>query len=39
VRDIAELRALAAANQLRLAQISEMPSNNAVLTFKRINPA
>jgi len=39
VRDIAELRALAAANQLRLAQISEMPSNNAVLTFERINPA
>jgi SAM-dependent methyltransferase len=39
VRDIAELSALAAANQLRLAQISEMPSNNAVLTFKRINPA
>ncbi len=39
VRDIAELRTLAAANQLRLAQISEMPSNNAVLTFKRINPA
>ena len=39
VRDIAELRTLAAANQLRLAQISEMPSNNAILTFKRINPA
>ena len=39
VRDIAELRALATANQLRLAQISEMPSNNAILTFARINPA
>jgi SAM-dependent methyltransferase len=39
VRDIAELRALAAANQLRLAQVSEMPANNAILTFKRINPA
>ena len=39
VRDIAELRALAATHQLRLAQISEMPSNNAVLTFERINPA
>jgi len=39
VRDIAELRALAAASKLRLAQISEMPSNNAILTFARINPA
>jgi SAM-dependent methyltransferase len=39
VRDIAELRALAAANQFRLAQISEMPSNNAILTFARLNPA
>ena len=39
VRDIAELRALAAASKLRLAQISEMPSNNAILTFKQLNPA
>ena len=39
VRDIAELRALAAANQLRLAGISEMPANNAILTFARLNPA
>ena len=39
VRDIAELRALAAANKLCLTQISEMPSNNAILTFARINPA
>jgi SAM-dependent methyltransferase len=39
VRDIAELRALAAASKLRLAQISEMPSNNAILTFERLNPA
>jgi hypothetical protein len=39
VRDIAELRALATASKLHLAQISEMPSNNAILTFKRINPA
>ena len=39
VRDTADLRALAAANGLRLAQLSEMPSNNAILTFERINPA
>jgi SAM-dependent methyltransferase len=39
VRDITELRALAAASKLRLAQISEMPSNNAILTFKQLNPA
>ena len=39
VRDTADLRALAAANGLRLAQMSEMPSNNAILTFERINPA
>ena len=39
VRDIAELRALAATNQLRLAEISEMPANNAILTFARLNPA
>ena len=39
VRDIAELRTLAAANKLRLVEIFEMPSNNAILTFARINPA
>jgi SAM-dependent methyltransferase len=39
VRDVADLQALAAANQLRLAEMSEMPSNNAILTFARINPA
>ena len=39
VRDITDLRALAAANRLRLVQISEMPSNNAILTFARLNPA
>ena len=39
VRDTAELGALAAANKLRLAEISEMPSNNAILTFARLNPA
>jgi SAM-dependent methyltransferase len=39
VRDIAELNALATANKLRLAEMSEMPSNNAILTFARLNPA
>ncbi len=39
VRDIAELGTLATANQLRLAELSEMPSNNAILTFARLNPA
>jgi len=39
VRDTADLRSLAAANGLRLAQMSELPSNNAILTFERINPA
>ena len=39
VRDTADLRALAAANGLRLAQLSEMPADNAMLTFDRINPA
>ena len=37
VRDVADLRTLAATNGLRLAQISEMPSNNAILTFERIS--
>ena len=36
VRDTADLRALAAANGLRLADITEMPSNNAILTFERV---
>ncbi len=35
VRDVAELRTLAAANGLYLAQLSEMPSNNAILIFGR----
>lgn len=39
VRDIADLRALGATNGLRLAEISEMPANNAILVFERINPA
>ena len=37
VRDIADLRTLAATNGLRLAQMSEMPSNNAILAFERIS--
>jgi hypothetical protein len=36
VRDIVDLRALAKNNGLRLAQLSEMPSNNAVLIFERV---
>ena len=36
VRDVADLRALAARNGLRLAEIVEMPSNNAVLIFDRL---
>jgi len=35
VRDIADLRALAATNGLCLAQMSEMPSNNAILAFEK----
>lgn len=35
VRDTADLRALAARNGLRLAEIVEMPANNAVLAFAR----
>jgi len=35
VRDTADLRKLAAMNGLRLAQMSEMPSNNAILIFER----
>jgi hypothetical protein len=39
VRDIADLKKLSAANGLRLAELTEMPSNNAILAFERINPA
>ena len=35
VRDTADLRDLAAANGLRLAELVEMPANNAVLVFAR----
>jgi hypothetical protein len=35
VRDVADLRALAARNGLRLADLVEMPSNNAILIFER----
>jgi SAM-dependent methyltransferase len=35
VRDTADLRALAAKNGIRLVQMSEMPSNNAILIFER----
>jgi len=35
VRDTADLRALAAAHGLRLTEIVEMPSNNAILAFDR----
>jgi len=39
VRDIADLKKLGTANALRLAELIEMPSNNAILVFERINPA
>jgi SAM-dependent methyltransferase len=39
VRDIADLKNLGEANGLRLAGLIEMPSNNAILEFERINPA
>jgi hypothetical protein len=39
VRDIADVKKLGVANGLRLAELIEMPSNNAILTFERINPA
>lgn len=39
VRDIADLCTLATANKLGLVETSEMPSNNAILTFARLNPA
>ena len=35
VRDTADLRKAAEANGLRLADIAEMPSNNAILMFDR----
>ena len=35
VRDTADLTELGAANGLRLAELIEMPSNNAVLVFER----
>jgi SAM-dependent methyltransferase len=39
VRDTADLRKLAEANGLRLAELIEMPSNNAMLVFERITSA
>jgi len=36
VRDIADLRKLADVNGLRLADLVEMPANNATLVFERI---
>jgi SAM-dependent methyltransferase len=35
VRDTTDLRVLAKANGLRLVEIAEMPSNNAILVFER----
>ncbi len=39
VRDTADVKKLGVANGLRLAELVEMPSNNAILAFERINPA
>ncbi len=39
VRDTADVKKLGAANGLRFVELVEMPSNNAILTFERINPA
>ena len=39
VRDTADLRKLGAANGVRLAELVEMPSNNAILVFERATPA
>jgi len=36
VRDTAELKKLSAPNRLRLAELIEMPANNAVLVFERV---
>jgi hypothetical protein len=35
VRDTAQLKDLAAKNGLRLAELIEMPANNAILVFSR----
>jgi SAM-dependent methyltransferase len=35
VRDIADVKKLGAANGLRLVELTEMPSNNAILVFER----
>jgi SAM-dependent methyltransferase len=35
VRDTADLRKLAASNELRLTELIEMPANNAILVFER----
>jgi SAM-dependent methyltransferase len=35
VRDVADLKKLGASNRLRLAELVEMPSNNAILIFER----
>jgi SAM-dependent methyltransferase len=39
VRDTTDLKKLGAANGLRLAELIEMPANNAVLVFERATPA
>ena len=39
VRDTADLKKLGRANGLRLTELIEMPSNNAIMAFERINPA
>lgn len=39
VRDTADVKKLGAANGLRLAELVEMPSNNATLIFERATPA
>lgn len=39
VRDIADLKKLGDANALRLVELTEMPSNNAILTFERNSQA
>jgi len=39
VRDTADLKKLGEANRLRLVELIEMPSNNAVLIFERPTPA
>jgi SAM-dependent methyltransferase len=39
VRDTADLKKLGQTNGLRLAELAEMPANNAVLVFARATPA